>query len=90
MHTYVGKDGKHHLTTAFNTPIAARIDTILHRLAEHIKRDNPTLQYDQAYAQALIYKLTTIPLVTGLVKVHHRFTSEPQRLAAILKHLVCT
>ena len=59
MHTHVGKDGKRRLTAAFSTPLAARIDTILHRLAERIKRDNPTLQYDQAYAQALIYKLTT-------------------------------
>ena len=157
MHTMVGKDGKRRLTAAFNTPIAARIDTILHRLAERIKRNNPTLQYDQAYAQALIHKLTTsdsdagnadseglfgpmfmipttchfhndgtitttdgahvnilevvnekiadtgwaavtgttddsptIPLVTGLVKVRRRFASEPQRLAAILEHLVCT
>jgi len=156
MHTMVGKDGKRRLTAAFNTPVAARIDTILHRLAERLKRNNPTLQYDQAYAQALIHKLTgsdsdagnadseglfgpmfmipttchfhndgtitttdgahvnicdvvnekirdagwaavtsttddspTIPLVTGLVKVRRRFASEPQRLAAILEHLVC-
>ena len=59
MHTFIGKDGKRRLTAAFSTPIAARIDTILHRLAERIKRNNPTLQYDQAYAQALIHKLTT-------------------------------
>ena len=157
MHTMVGKDGKRRLTAAFNTPVAARIDTILHRLAERLKRNNPTLQYDQAYAQALIHKLTgsdsdagnadseglfgpmfmipttchfhndgtitttdgahvnicdvvnekirdagwaavtsttddspTIPLVTGLVKVRRRFATEPQRLAAILEHLVCT
>ena len=157
MHTMVGKDGKRRLIAAFNTPIAARIDTVLHRLAERLKRDNPTLQYDQAYAQALIHKLTTsdsdagnadseglfgpmfmipttchfhndgtitttdgahvnicdvvdekiadtgwaavtgttddspvIPLVTGLVKVRRRFATEPQRLAAILEHLVCT
>ena len=157
MHTMVGKDGKRRLIAAFNTPVAARIDTILHRLAERLKRNNPTLQYDQAYAQALIHKLTgsdsdagnadseglfgpmfmipttchfhndgtitttdgahvnicdvvdekiadtgwaavtgttndspTIPLVTGLVQVHRRFATEPQRLAAILEHLVCT
>ena len=59
MHTHVGKDGKRRLTAAFSTPIAARIDTVLHRLAERIRKDNPKLQYDQAYAQALIYKLTT-------------------------------
>ena len=159
MHTFVGKDGKRRLTAAFSTPIAARIDTILHRLAERLKRNNPTLQYDQAYAQALIHKLTSssdsdsdagnadseglfgpmfmipttchfhndgtitttdgahvnicdvvdekiadtgwaavtgttddspvIPLVTGLVKVRRRFATGPQRLAAILEHLVC-
>ena len=77
MHTHVGNDGKHRLTTAFNTPIAARIDTILHRLAEHIKRDNPTLQYDQAYTQTLIYKLTTY---------HHGGLTTGINLAPLCKH----
>ena len=151
MHKRIGKDGKRRLTAAFSTPVAARIDTILHRLAERIKQDDPKLQYDQAYAQALIRKLTSsgddseglfgpmfmipttchfhndgtitttdgahvnilevvnekiadagwaavtgttddspvIPLVTGLVKVHRRFATPPQRLAAIIENLVC-
>lgn len=58
MHKRVGRDGKRRLVAAFSAPLAARIDTILHRSAERIKKENPKLQYDQAYAQALIQKLT--------------------------------
>ena len=59
MHKRVGKDGKRRLTAAFSAPLAARIDTILHRLAEKIRQDEPQLQYDQAYAKALAHKLTS-------------------------------
>lgn len=58
MHKRVGKDGKRRLVAALNAPLAARIDTILHQKTTAIMDADPTLQYDQAYAQALIQKLT--------------------------------
>ena len=59
MHKRVGIDGKRRLVAVLSAPIADRIDTILHRLAERIKEADPSLQFDQAYATALIQKLTS-------------------------------
>ena len=60
MHKRVGRDGKRRLVAVLSAPIAARIDTILHKLADRIKEANPTMQYDHAYAQALIQKITSV------------------------------
>ena len=151
MHKRVGQDGKRRFVAALGAPIAARIDTILHKQAVEILKQQPQLQYDEAYAQAFIQKITTphsgekelfgpmfmiatnhhfhsdctisttdgalvdiqdvvdekiapagwaavtgttddspvIPLVGAFVKVHRRFASQPQRLAAIMETLVC-
>lgn len=59
MHKRVGRDGKRRFTAALSPPIAARIDTILHRLATKIKDANPELQYDHAYAEAFIRQITS-------------------------------
>ena len=151
IHKHVGIDGKRRFVAVLSAPIADRIDTILHRLAERIKKVEPTLQNDEACAKAFIQKMlgttagpqeqfgpmfmintdyhfhddgkitttdgtlvnitdvvdeelaptgwaavtgTTddspvVPLVGAFVKVHNRFASGPQRLAAILETLVC-
>lgn len=151
MHNRVGRDGKRRFVACLSSPVAARIDTILHRLATKLKEADPDLEYDHAYAEAFIRKITgsdaqnkelfgpmfmiatdycfhadgkitttdgalvdiqdvvneqlaatgwaavtgttddnaMIPLVGAFVKVHRRFASQPQRLAAILETLVC-
>ena len=57
LHATVGKDGKRRLTAALSAPLAARIDTVLHRLAGKIMREKTELDYFQAYAAALTQKL---------------------------------
>ena len=58
MHTHIGKDGKRRLVAAFSTPVAARIDAVVHAAATKLMTADPRLQYDQAYAQVLTQKLT--------------------------------
>lgn len=57
MHKNVGKDGKRRFTAALSAPVAARIDAVLHFLAEQIRQTEPKLQYDEAYAKAFTQKL---------------------------------
>lgn len=58
FHQTVGRDGKRRLTAAFATHTAARMDTILHRLANRLMHNETELTYDQAYALALYQKVT--------------------------------
>jgi hypothetical protein len=57
MHKRVGIDGKRRFVAVVSAPIAARIDTVLHHLAEQIRKNEPELQYDQACAKAFIQKM---------------------------------
>ncbi len=59
MHKTVGRDGKRRLTAAFGVAEAARIDTVLHDLCTQLRKADPALSYDQAYAQALVNKITS-------------------------------